>query len=155
MSFTWHFILTNVIKINFVVFIISSGGWVEWGTIWLKWLKVCDHSGDELNKAHWNALIYVFSLSLSSSSLYSMVGIRRWQIPTIIITVKTPPWWDFDWWEYAGEPWWWWWCGGGGARGGGWCWWGKEGDLQLPRLGGFPCSPLAPFPKNVDHLVQE
>ena len=46
----------------------------------------------------------VFSLSLSSSSLYSMVGIRRWQIPTIIITVKTPPWWDFDWWEYAGEP---------------------------------------------------
>ena len=54
---------------------------------------------------HWNVLISVvlfFSLSLSSSSLYSMVGFRRWQIPTIIITVKTPPWWDFDWWEYAG-----------------------------------------------------
>ena len=24
--------------------------------------------------------------------------------PTFIITVKTPPWWGFDWWECAGEP---------------------------------------------------
>ena len=54
------------------------------------------------NEMYWYQLFCFFSLSLSSSSLYSMVGIRRWQIPTIIITVKTPPWWDFDWWEYAG-----------------------------------------------------
>ena len=31
----------------------------------------------------------------SSSSSSSMVGFCHWQIPTIIITDKIPPWWDF------------------------------------------------------------
>ena len=101
MSFTWHFILTNLIKINFVVFDLQ-GDELNEAQFDFSDSKYVIILGDELNKAHWNALIYVFSLSLSSSSLYSMVGIRRWQIPTIIITVKTPPWWVFDWWEYAG-----------------------------------------------------
>ena len=37
-----------------------------------------------------------------------MVCVSVGQITTlvvmIIITVKTPPGWDFDWWEFAGEP---------------------------------------------------
>ena len=64
-----------------------------------QWLIVCDLSGDELN-----------NLTVVTHHYIMYINIQWWEsagdkTPTVIITVKTPPWW-----EYAGSPWeWWWW----------------------------------------------